>query len=93
MARDMTEADRQQARFAGLSPAQVAERLDGVSADSVRSWCAAGWLQHVDWRRPGARTPTYSIRWEWVQEFVARGGAHAFVTGRVKPYWWEQSAA
>lgn len=63
MSRITSEADRQQARFNLLTPAEVAARLDNVSADTVRHWCAGGWLRHVDIRRPGARTATYLVEW------------------------------
>jgi hypothetical protein len=91
--RTTNEADRQQARFTLLTPADVAARLDGVGADTVRSWCKAGWLQHVDFRRPGARSPSYGIAWEWAEAFVAKGGARVFVNGAVRPYWWERNVA
>lgn len=90
--RTMTEAERQTARFTLLTPAEVAERLDGVSADTVRSWCGGGWLQHVDLRRPGARKATYAIDLAWVEAFIAKGGARVFVSGEVRPYWWEKAA-
>jgi hypothetical protein len=89
----MSEAERQQARYTLLTPAEVAERIDGASADTVRSWCVAGWLQHVDIRRPGARSATYRIAWEAVEQFLAKGGARVFVSGEVRPYWWEGKAA
>jgi hypothetical protein len=89
----ITEAERQTARFSLLTPAQVAERLDGVSADTVRHWCAGGWLRHVDIRRPGARSATYLIDAAWVEAFIAKGGARAFVSGEVRPFWWEGKAA
>jgi hypothetical protein len=93
MSRITTEAERQTARYALLTPAQVADQLECVSADTVRSWCKHGWLQHVDFRRPKARTPSFGIAPEWVAAFVAKGGARAFVSGEVKAYWWERSAA
>jgi hypothetical protein len=88
-----TEADRQTARYALLTPAQVADQLECVSADTVRSWCKHGWLQHVDFRRPKARTPSFGIDWAWVEAFIAKGGATAFVSGDAKPNWWKRHAA
>ena len=85
--RVLTEAERTQARYNLLTTQQVADRLSerdpegkkNITADTVRQWCKAGWLRCVDGRLPNAGRPYYLIDWPWVEEFVAAGGAAAFV--------------
>lgn len=90
----LSEAERQRARFNLLTTGEVADRMseDHITSDTVRSWCDAGWMRCVDGRKAGTKRPYYLMEWEWVQEFVAKGGAQAFLARNDEPWWWLDAA-
>ncbi len=83
----MTAAERARARYSMLTTGQVAERLSEpdeggrkiITGDTVRAWCAAGWIRSVDGRLPGTGRPYYLMEWADVVTFIKNGGAAAFV--------------
>lgn len=87
MNKPLTAAERARARFNLLTTGQVAERLsvpdEGerkvITGDTVRAWCAAGWIRSVDGRLPGTGRPYYLVEWVDVVTFIENGGAAAFV--------------
>lgn len=74
--RVLSESERQVARFNMLTTGQVAARIsvENVDDDTVRSWIEDGRLRAVDGRRKGAKQPYWLIDWQWVEDFIARGG-------------------
>lgn len=60
MARTISEAERQTARFNRMSPAKAAKIL-GVSAAQVRTYIEDGELKARDFAKHGAKKPYYLI--------------------------------
>jgi hypothetical protein len=83
----LTPAERARARYSLLTTGQVAARLSEadetgrkiITGDTVRAWCAAGWIRCSDGRLPGTGRPYYLMEWSAVVEFIENGGAAAFV--------------